>query len=73
LQHTADGEALSDEDQDAVVMEWEHALMRAHACVLMNEPAATTATTDDGQQNNCLCQWMTVKTHFECGVWNGHH
>jgi type IV protein arginine methyltransferase len=38
LQYTADGQSLLDADQDAVMMEWERPLMRAHAEILM-EPA----------------------------------
>jgi protein arginine N-methyltransferase 2 len=35
LQYTADGQALLDADQDAVMMEWERPLMKAHAQILM--------------------------------------
>jgi protein arginine N-methyltransferase 2 len=35
LHYTADGNALLDSDQDAVMMEWERPLMQAHAQILM--------------------------------------
>ena len=42
LQYTADGQSLLDSDQDAVMMEWERPLMKAHADILMEpEPGQT--------------------------------
>lgn len=38
LQYTDDGQALLDADNDAVMMEWERPLMKAHAQVLMDGP-----------------------------------
>jgi len=38
LHYTGDGKALLDSDQDAVMMEWERPLMRAHAQVLLEGP-----------------------------------
>lgn len=35
LSYSADGKALLDEDKDAVMMEWERPLMKAHAQILM--------------------------------------
>ena len=35
LSYTADGKALLDSDQDAVMMEWERPMMDAHASILM--------------------------------------
>ena len=35
LQYTPDGQALLDDDKDAVMMEWERPLMQAHAQILM--------------------------------------
>ena len=35
LQYTPDGQSLLDADQDAVMMEWERPLMKAHAQVLL--------------------------------------
>jgi type IV protein arginine methyltransferase len=35
LQYTEDGKALLDQDEDAVMMEWERPLMKAHAHIMM--------------------------------------
>jgi type IV protein arginine methyltransferase len=35
LQYTEDGNALLDQDEDAVMMEWERPLMKAHAQIMM--------------------------------------
>jgi protein arginine N-methyltransferase 2 len=35
LQYTADGQALLDSDKDAVMMEWERPLMKAHAQIML--------------------------------------
>jgi protein arginine N-methyltransferase 2 len=37
LQYTEDGQSLLDQDQDAVMMEWERPLMKAHAQIMMEE------------------------------------
>jgi protein arginine N-methyltransferase 2 len=37
LHYTADGQALLDSDKDAVMMEWERPLMKAHAQILLEE------------------------------------
>jgi type IV protein arginine methyltransferase len=42
LRYTADGQSLLDADMDAVMMEWERPLMRAHAQALME--SSTTST-----------------------------
>lgn len=47
LQYTPDGQALIDADQDAVMMEWERPLMKAHAQILM-EGGGTTAAAAAG-------------------------
>ena len=36
LQYTADGQALLDSDKDAVMMEWERPLMKAHAQIMLD-------------------------------------
>ena len=38
LQYTEDGNALIDADKDAVMMEWERPIMRAHAKLMMESP-----------------------------------
>jgi protein arginine N-methyltransferase 2 len=38
LRYNQDGTALLDEDDDAVMMEWERPLMKAHAQILMEDP-----------------------------------
>jgi len=38
LHYTSDGQALLDADKDAVMMEWERPLMKAHAQILMDGP-----------------------------------
>lgn len=43
LQYTEDGNALIDADKDAVMMEWERPIMKAHAQLLM-ESANTTSS-----------------------------
>ena len=54
LMYTEDGQALIDSDRDAVMMEWERPLMKAHAQILMQDeddnnnekaPQDTSATT----------------------------
>jgi type IV protein arginine methyltransferase len=51
LQYTADGQSLLDADEDAVMMEWERPLMKAHAQILMESsavsslPAAASSTS----------------------------
>jgi type IV protein arginine methyltransferase len=42
LQYTNDGQALVDADRDAVMMEWERPIMKAHAEVLMTTPASVS-------------------------------
>jgi protein arginine N-methyltransferase 2 len=37
LQYSEDGQSLLDQDQDAVMMEWERPLMKAHAQIMMEE------------------------------------
>jgi type IV protein arginine methyltransferase len=41
LQYTDDGQALVDADRDAVMMEWERPIMKAHAELLMTNSSAT--------------------------------
>lgn len=43
LSYSADGKALLDADQDAVMMEWERPLMKAHAQILMEGSAINSS------------------------------
>jgi type IV protein arginine methyltransferase len=45
LQYTADGQSLLDADEDAVMMEWERPLMKAHAEILMESSAVSSLVT----------------------------
>jgi type IV protein arginine methyltransferase len=52
LSYTADGRALLDRDQDAVMMEWERPIMRAHAQILMEEQTETASAVSGVAQAN---------------------
>jgi type IV protein arginine methyltransferase len=73
LSYTADGRALLDRDHDAVMMEWERPIMRAHAQILMEEEhsqqqqvAAATETAvsefsiNDQEPNSEISRGKTV-------------
>ena len=51
LSYTDNGRALIDSDRDAVMMEWERPLMKAHAQILMQNDS-TTMTTDNAMNNS---------------------
>jgi type IV protein arginine methyltransferase len=48
VQYTVDGRALIDADSDAVMMEWERPLMRAHAQILMQHWTRTVEGENTG-------------------------
>ena len=71
LVYSEDGKALMDEDKDAVMMEWERPLMRAHAQVLMEgNPSKTVMNIGFGMgiidtilQEYCPNQHIIVEAH----------
>lgn len=66
LRYTADGQSLLDADQDAVMMEWERPLMRAHAEILM-EPTFNR-TSPAGGQTSFVSHKRVLNVGFGMGI-----
>jgi type IV protein arginine methyltransferase len=70
LHYTADGQALVDADEDAVMMQWEQPLMEAHAQILMN-PIVTDGvlqTMNDTMQSAAAARRRVLNVGFGMGL-----